>query len=69
MRLRIAAEGALRENIFDNEEPSGGARRLARRGATAGGIQSMSRVTITLSLLTMQNTTVQLSHFSDLNEE
>lgn len=32
-----AAEGALRENLFDNEEPGGGARRLAGRGAAAGG--------------------------------
>jgi hypothetical protein len=37
MRVRIAAEGAVRENIFDNEEPSGGARRLAGRGAAARG--------------------------------
>lgn len=36
MRL-LAAEGALRENIFDNEEPSGGAGRFSGRGATAGG--------------------------------
>lgn len=31
MRLRIAAEGTVRENIFYNEEPSGGTGRLARR--------------------------------------
>lgn len=35
--LRVAAEGALRENIFDNEEPGRGAGRLARRGAAPGG--------------------------------
>lgn len=36
MRL-IAAEGAIRENIFDNEESGGGAGRLSRRGSAAGG--------------------------------
>lgn len=37
MGLRIAAEGAVRENIFDNEEPGRGVGRLARRGAAPGG--------------------------------
>lgn len=37
MGLRIAAEGAVRESIFDNEEPGRGAGRLAGRGAAAGG--------------------------------
>lgn len=35
--MRVAAEGAVRENIFDNEEPGRGAGRLARRGAAPGG--------------------------------
>lgn len=38
--LRVAAEGALRENIFDNEEPGRGAGRLARRGAAPGGTRT-----------------------------
>lgn len=37
MGLRIAAEGAVRENIFDNEEPGRGAGRLAGRGGSARG--------------------------------
>lgn len=36
-RLRVAPEGALRENIFNNEESGRGAGRLARRRATPGG--------------------------------
>lgn len=36
MRL-LAAEGALRENIFDNEESSGGAGGFSRRGTKARG--------------------------------
>ena len=36
-RLRVAPEGALRENILYNEEPGRGAGRLARRGAAPGG--------------------------------
>lgn len=43
MRLRIAAEGAVRENILYNEEPGGGARRLAGRRAAAGGTYARSR--------------------------
>lgn len=35
-----AVEGALRENLFDNEEPSGGARGLPGRGAAARGTVS-----------------------------
>lgn len=37
MRLRVAPEGAIRENIFYNEEPGRGTGRLARRGTPAGG--------------------------------
>lgn len=43
MRLRtVAAEGAVRENILDNEEPSGGARRLPWRGTSARGICTLA---------------------------
>lgn len=49
MRLRVAAEGALRENIFDNEEPGRGAGRLARRGAAPGGTDISHWMNMTLS--------------------
>lgn len=43
MPLRtIAAEGAVRENILDNEEPGRGARRLTRRGTSARGICTLA---------------------------
>lgn len=43
MRLRIvAAEGAVRENLLDNEEPGRGARWLPWRGTSARGICTLA---------------------------
>lgn len=44
--LRVAAEGAVRENIFDNEEPGGGVGRLARRRAAARGTRGRLRTEV-----------------------
>lgn len=35
--VTAVAEGAVRENLFDNEEPGGGTGRLLGRGSAARG--------------------------------